>query len=115
MKRRKRHPQAKRDRVIWMWHLRKVRIELGLSLKQAAKLIGVSDQVIYRWEHSINLPLYPRITRYNEALRRIRERNGGNKSRRDFLVAVYYKGGESICLDWREKLKDCSGHTQSTH
>lgn len=37
-------------------HLRKVRMDQGLSQRQVAILMGVPEQRVYKWENNLNKP-----------------------------------------------------------
>ena len=43
--------------------LRSLRERLGLSMKDLAKLVGVSEQSVYNWEHKRAVPREPQLAR----------------------------------------------------
>ena len=43
--------------------LRSLRARLGVSMKDLAKLVGVSEQSVYNWEHKRAVPREPQLVR----------------------------------------------------
>jgi len=43
--------------------LRSMRARLGVSMKDLAKLVGVSEQSVYNWEHKRAVPREPQLAR----------------------------------------------------
>lgn len=41
------------DRSAWGWHIKRVRLQLGIDTKGAAKRIGVAQNTIYGWEAGV--------------------------------------------------------------